>query len=158
MKPGTFAHKNPLSFEIKAMQLLCASPQDKTPQAQSTQVPSNSPFVGADGLQTLNLSNDIDVIEVDLQGIERIELNFPKFTDGRAFTQAVMLRRRKDFKADIRALGDVLVDQVLQMQRTGFTSAVLREDQSVEVARNTLKRFRSFYQGDALQAQPHFSR
>ena len=119
---------------------------------------TNTPFLDADGVNTLNLSNDCDLSEMDLEGIERIELNFPKFTDGRAYSQAVLLRRRRGFKADIRALGDVLVDQVLQMQRTGFTSAVLREDQSVEVARNTLKRFRSFYQGDALQAQPHFSR
>jgi uncharacterized protein (DUF934 family) len=52
----------------------------------------------------------------------------------------------------------VLVDQVLHMQRTGFTSVVLREDQSEQVAKSTLKRFTSFYQGDALHSQPHFSR
>jgi uncharacterized protein (DUF934 family) len=119
---------------------------------------TNTPFLDADGVNTLNLSNDCDLSEMDLEGIERIELNFPKFTDGRAYSQAVLLRRRKGFKADIRARGDVLVDQVLHMQRTGFTSVVLREDQSEQVAQSTLTRFTSFYQGDALHTQPHFSR
>ena len=119
---------------------------------------TNTPFLDADGVNTLNLSNDCDLSEMDLEGIERIELNFPKFTDGRAYSQAVLLRRRRGLKADIRARGDVLVDQVLHMQRTGFTSVVLREDQSEQVAKSTLKRFTSFYQGDALHSQPHFSR
>ena len=119
---------------------------------------SSTPFIGSDGVKTLYLSNDADLSAISLEGIERIELHFPKFTDGRAYTQAVMLRRRKGFKADIRALGDVLVDQVLQMKRTGFTSAVLREDQDLQVATDTLKRFKAFYQGDALDVQPHFSR
>lgn len=57
--------------------------------------------------------------------MDRIELVFPKFTDGRAFSQAVLLRRRYRFAGDLRATGDVLIDQVLQMQRSGFSSAVL---------------------------------
>jgi len=125
---------------------------------RATDALTNTPFLDADGVNTLNLSNDCDLSEMDLEGIERIELNFPKFTDGRAYSQAVLLRRRNGFKADIRARGDVLVDQVLHMQRTGFTSVVLREDQSEQVAQSTLKRFTSFYQGDALHTQPHFSR
>jgi hypothetical protein len=119
---------------------------------------SSTPFISSDGVKTLHLSNDADLSTIELEGIERIELNFPKFTDGRAYTQAVMLRRRKGFKADIRALGDVLVDQVQHMQRTGFTSAVLRADQNVQVAADALKRFKAFYQGDAIEVQPHFSR
>jgi uncharacterized protein (DUF934 family) len=55
-----------------------------------------------------------------------IEL-FPKFTDGRAFSQAVLLRRRYRFAGDIRATGDVLIDQLVQMHRSGFSSAVLAE-------------------------------
>ncbi len=128
-------------------------------QAPSSPVDApEGPFISTDGVKTLRLVNDCDVREVSLEGVERIELQFPKFTDGRAYTQAVMLRRRRGFGADIRALGDVLVDQVLQMQRTGFTSAVLREDQNVQVAKDTLNRFKAFYQGDALTGQPHFSR
>ena len=61
--------------------------------------------------------------ELNLDGVERIDLHFPKFTDGRAFSQAFLLRRRLGFKGEIRATGDVLIDQLVQMQRTGFDSA-----------------------------------
>ena len=110
----------------------------------------------ATGQNVLELANDADTSAVALQGIDRIELQFPKFTDGRAFSQAYLLRRRHGFTGDIRATGDVLVDQVLQMQRSGFSSAVLRADQSVDHAQAQLTQFASFYQGDAAQPQPLF--
>ena len=77
----------------------------------------------------LQITNDADVLalaaEGALQGVTCIELNFPKFTDGRAYSQAVLLRRRLGFTGELRATGDVLIDQLLLMQRSGFTSAVL---------------------------------
>jgi uncharacterized protein (DUF934 family) len=106
--------------------------------------------------QVVTLANDADPSTLALDGIDRIELNFPKFTDGRAFSQAYLLRRRLDFKGDIRATGDVLVDQLLQMQRSGFSSAVLRADQSLTHAQRQLAHYASFYQGDAAQPQPQF--
>jgi uncharacterized protein (DUF934 family) len=104
----------------------------------------------------LVLANDADPRSVSLAGIQRVDLNFPSFVDGRAFSQAFLLRRRLNFKGDIRATGDVLVDQLLQMQRTGFTEAVLRADQDLAVAQRQLARFPGFYQGDAVETQPHF--
>ena len=106
---------------------------------------------------TLALANDTDAQTVALDGLAQIVLNFPKFTDGRAFSQAYLLRRRLDFKGDIRATGDVLVDQVLQMQRSGFSSAVLRADQNPAHAERQLQRFPQFYQGDAAHPQALFS-
>jgi uncharacterized protein (DUF934 family) len=91
------------------------------------------------------------------QNAERIELNFPKFTDGRAFSQAALLRRL-GYGGDIRAVGDVLVDQVQQMQRCGFSSAVLRADQNPAAAKRLAALFAGFYQGDAVQAKPLFAR
>ena len=105
----------------------------------------------------LILANDADPRAADLAGITRIELQFPKFTDGRAFSQAFLLRRRLGFQGDIRATGDVLVDQLQQMVRSGFSSAVLRADQSLDTAQRQLDRFASFYQGDAVHTQPHFA-
>jgi len=93
---------------------------------------------------------------VNLAGVDRIDLHFPKFTDGRAYSQAYLLRRRLGFTGDLRATGDVLVDEVLQMQRSGFTSAVLRADQNLAHAQAQLTRFASFYQGDAAHPQPLF--
>jgi len=95
---------------------------------------------------------------VSLDGVDRIDLVFPKFTDGRAFSQAFLLHRRLGFKGEIRATGDVLVDQLAQMQRSGFSSAVLRADQDMAVAQRQLDRYASFYQGDAVTVQPIFAR
>jgi uncharacterized protein (DUF934 family) len=108
----------------------------------------------------LQLPNDADplAIEVCLDDVERIDLDFPKFTDGRAYSQAFLLRRRLGFKGDIRATGDVLIDQLVQMQRTGFSSAVLREGVDASAAQRQFDRFAAFYQGDAVQATPLFTR
>ena len=125
------------------MELLLASP---TPNEAST--PGG----------VLRLANDVDPTTCSLHGVTRIELHFPKFADGRAYSQAVMLRRRLGYQGDIRAIGDVLIDQVQQMSRTGFSSAELRADQSLELARAQLQRFADFYQGDAHQAHPRFTR
>jgi uncharacterized protein (DUF934 family) len=112
---------------------------------------------GSTGLNVLEIANDADASAVVLQGIDRIDLEFPKFTDGRAYSQAYLLRRRLGFTGDIRATGDVLVDQVLLMQRSGFSSAVLRADQNMAHAQRQLTQFTSFYQGDAAQPQPLFT-
>ena len=106
----------------------------------------------------LRLANDADPLALGaaLDGVERIELNFPKFTDGRAYSQAVLLRQRLGFGGDIRATGDVLIDQLVHMQRTGFSSAVLREGVDATDAQRQFDRFAAFYQGD-LQAAPIFS-
>ena len=104
----------------------------------------------------LHLSNDADVHALALEGITCIALDFPKFTDGRAFSQAHLLRRR-GFAGDIRATGDVLVDQLLQMQRSGFSSAVLREGQDAAHGARLLAHYSGFYQGD-VQNLPHFAR
>lgn len=106
----------------------------------------------------LDLANDADPRALRLEGIQRVNLNFPKFSDGRAYSQAFLLRRRLGFSGEIRATGDVLIDQLVQMQRTGFDSAVLREDQDLAFAQAQFHRFNAFYQGDAVTADPLFQR
>ena len=75
---------------------------------------------------------------------------------GRAFSQAYLLRRRLGFAGDIRATGDVVLDTLLQMQRSGFTEAVLRADQDIAHAARLLSQFGAFYQGDAIHPKPAF--
>ena len=106
----------------------------------------------------LGLPNDADPRTVALDGVTRIDLHFPKFTDGRAYSQAFLLRRRLGFEGEIRATGDVLADQIVQMQRSGFDSAVLRADQNPEVVQRQFARFAVFYQGDAVGPEPRFAR
>lgn len=106
----------------------------------------------------LVLANDADPREADLTGIDVVELQFPKFVDGRAFSQAFLLRRRLGFAGHIRATGEVLIDQLVQMYRSGFTQAVLRADQNLIHGRHLLSHYAAFYQGDAVQTTPRFVR
>lgn len=125
-------------------------------------IAANAITASADQEKTLQIANDAELAEIAasgaLQGVERVELNFPKFTDGRAFSQAVLLRRRYGFTGDLRATGEVLIDQLVQMARSGFTSAVLAEGVSADAAERQFARFSAFYQGDALQPRPLFAR
>ena len=107
--------------------------------------------------RTVALANDADALALPLDGVERVDLHFPSFTDGRAFSQAFLLRRRRGFAGDIRATGDVLIDQLVQMQRTGFSSAVLREGVDPADAQRQFEMFPGFYQGDAVNPQPLFA-
>lgn len=106
----------------------------------------------------LVLPNDVDPREAKLDGVTRIDLHFPAFTDGRAHSQAFLLHRRLGFQGEIRATGDVLADQLPLIARNGFTQAVLKEGQDLAVAQRQLARFPSYYQGDAVSAQPRFAR
>ncbi len=114
----------------------------------------------AASVQALQIANDADPIalQADIAKAAIIDLHFPKFTDGRAYSQAALIRKRLGFKGELRATGDVLVDQLQLMQRTGFSTAVLREGQSMDAAKRMLALFSDFYQGDVLQALPHFVR
>ena len=115
---------------------------------------------GGKGQNTVELLNDANPFELALGGVDRVDLHFPKFTDGRAFSQAFLLRRRRGFKGEIRATGDVLVDQLAQMERSGFDVAVLRADQDMAIAQRVLAAYPGYgvgkYQGDAVDIQPHF--
>nr|WP_315849552.1 DUF934 domain-containing protein [uncultured Rhodoferax sp.] len=113
---------------------------------------------GATDPKVLEIANTEDPRSVSLEGVTRIDLHFPKFTDGRAYSQAFLLRRRLGFTGEIRATGDVLIDQLVQMERTGFDVAVLREDQNVDFAQRQFDRYRGFYQGDAVTVKPVFAR
>jgi uncharacterized protein (DUF934 family) len=123
--------------------------------------PTIQPFkadnFSADETGTLTLPNDADPREAALDGIHTVQLQFPSFADGRAFSQAFLLRRRLGFAGQIRAIGDVLIDQLAQMQRSGFTQAVLRADQSVEHGQKLLAQYDAYYQGDAVDTLPRFA-
>ena len=123
------------------MKILCFS--DHTPSADAS---------------VINLANDADPRAVSLEGVKRIDLNFPKFTDGRAYSQAFLLRRRLGFQGEIRATGDVLIDQLVSMARTGFDVAVLREGLDASAAQRQFERFPGFYQGSAVDTQPLFAK
>ena len=125
-------------------------------------IASSAVPTGAETEKVLQIANDAELADIAasgaLQGVARVELNFPKFTDGRAFSQAVLLRRRYGFTGDLRATGDVLIDLLVHMERSGFSSAVLAPGVSAEAAQRQFDRYAAFYQGDVLEPRPHFSR
>ena len=113
------------------------------------------------GLRTgVLLANTVDVeaLAADLPRLALVVLQFPKWTDGRAYTQARLLRRRLSYRGEVRAIGEVLVDMMPLLQRCGFDAVVLRHDQSLDDAQRALRFFDSHYQGDAVEHQPLFAR
>jgi uncharacterized protein (DUF934 family) len=73
-------------------------------------------------------------------------LHFPKWTDGRAYSQAVLLRGRLRFDGEIQARGDVVADMLPLLRRCGFDTVQLRADQKLETAQRALGYFDNHYQ------------
>lgn len=96
----------------------------------------------------IRLPNDVDVDEIasELAGLEFIALEFPKFGDGRAYSQAHVLRERHVFKGELRAIGDVQRDQLWQMYRCGINAYELRPDRSIEDALKAFSEYSLTYQ------------
>lgn len=113
-----------------------------------------------DRTSVVSLANDADPLDHRdaIVNASRVELNFPQFTDGRAYSQAYLIRKRLRFAGDLRATGDVLADQLIQMERTGFSSAVLKDGIEPEDAQRQLERFDAFYQADVVRDAPYRSR
>ena len=101
---------------------------------------------------------DIDELLPDLPRLALVALPFPKWTDGRAYSQARLLRTRHRYGGQLRAVGDVIPDMAAQLQRTGFDAAVLRAGESIAVARRMLTFFPAFYQADAHERRMRFDR
>ncbi len=109
----------------------------------------------------LRVPNDVDVetVVADLPRLQLLALHFPKWVDGRAYSQARLLRTRYAFGGEIRATGEVLVDMLPLLARTGFDAALLRADQSLASARRVLEFFpQGHYQGDVSETKPLFAR
>ena len=87
-----------------------------------------------------------------------IAVNFPKFTDGRGYSIATLLRSRYAYKGELRAIGDVLRDQLFYMHRVGFNAFVVRADKDIHDALKALKDFTVTYQGSVAEPRPLFKR
>lgn len=108
----------------------------------------------------LLVANDsaIEDWSTDVHRFAVVAVHFPTWTDGRAYSQAHLLRRRFGFAGEIRATGQVLVDMLPQLERCGVDAVKMRADQSRAVADRALAFFDGFYQGDALDNRPRFVR
>lgn len=104
--------------------------------------PDDEPNTLADQLSTLAL----------------VAIDFPAMKDGRGYSIASLVRTRHGFRGDLRAIGDVQVDQLFYLRRVGFSSFALRADQDPERAARALQTFSDVYQASADQPLPHFRR
>ncbi len=86
-----------------------------------------------------------------------VAINFPAFADGRGYSYAYILRMQMSFDGEIRAIGDVLQDQLFYLNRSGFNSFAMREDQNLEQGVERLKDFSQNYQAAVLQREPLFA-
>jgi uncharacterized protein (DUF934 family) len=101
---------------------------------------------------------DVEILAGDLPRWSLVALQFPKWTDGRAYSQARLLRARLRYTGEVRATGEVLIDMLSMLQRSGFDAVLMRPDQSLDAARRSLRFFAGHYQGDVVHSRPLFAR
>jgi uncharacterized protein (DUF934 family) len=95
---------------------------------------------------TLRNTDPVDALAGVLDRLELIMLAFPKFSDGRAYSQARSLRERLGYAGELRATGDVLIDQALFMRRCGFDAFELADATKVPRFIEAFRTFSVFYQ------------
>lgn len=99
-----------------------------------------------------------EAIADDLAALPVIGVHFPKFVDGRGYSTARLLRERYGYQGEIRALGDVLHDQLFLMARCGFDAFALKEGKDIAKAVAAFETFKNPYQAAVDQPQPLFRR
>jgi uncharacterized protein (DUF934 family) len=93
-----------------------------------------------------------------LDQVPLIAIDFPSFTDGRGYTSARLLRDRHDYRGELRAVGDVLRDQLFYMARCGIDSFALKPGKDIEGALSAFLDFSVTYQAAADEKRPLFRR
>lgn len=99
-----------------------------------------------------------EVLKDDLAKLPVIAVDFPKFADGRGYSIAYNLRTRLGYIGELRAIGDVLRDQMFYMQRVGFNAFATRPDRNIHDALKSLTDFSEKYQASADEKMPLFKR
>jgi uncharacterized protein (DUF934 family) len=88
----------------------------------------------------------VDDLVPYLDRLAAVALVFPSFRDGRAYTQARLLRERHGYDGELRATGQVLRDQFVFMSRAGFDTFEVKKDADADAFAETMKRYSVFYQ------------
>lgn len=104
----------------------------------------------------LEPEDDPTPLEPHLDRLSLITITFPKYTDGRGYSQAQLLRRRMGYRGELRAIGHVLRDQILYMHRSGF-DAFETERADLPTLQAALNEFSAYYQPAADGARTIFA-
>lgn len=116
-------------------------------------------FEGRDDIGVWFDSHDEpEILDGLVNELKLIAVNFPKFSDGRGYSIARLLRERFGYQNELRAIGDVLLDQLQFMKRCGFDSYALREDKDATKAARSLSFFSQGYQAATDTDMPLFRR
>jgi uncharacterized protein (DUF934 family) len=102
-------------------------------------------------------TDDVAKLAPHLSTLQLIEVRLEKLGDGRGYSIAALLRRN-GYRGDLRAVGDVLIDQLHMLRRVGFSTFALRADQPEDLARFALNRYSDAYQAAYDQPLPAFRR
>ncbi|WP_166359542.1 DUF934 domain-containing protein [Pseudomonas akapageensis] len=106
----------------------------------------------------LSPDDEVESLELRLGELSLIAIDFPSFRDGRGYSQAYLLRTRLGWQGELRAIGDVLRDQLSHMRQCGFDSFAVREDKSAEDALKGLAGMSVLYGRSAIEPRPLFRR
>ncbi|MGY3485232.1 uncharacterized protein (DUF934 family) [Bradyrhizobium sp. USDA 4011] len=91
-------------------------------------------------------NRNLDELVPYLDRLASVALVFPTFRDGRAYSQARLLRERYGYDGELRATGQILRDQFVFMTRAGFDAFEVKKDADVDAFAQTMKRYSVFYQ------------
>ena len=106
----------------------------------------------------LGPDDEVESLKPWLKLLPMIALDFPSFRDGRAYSQAYLLRTRLGWLGELRAIGDVLRDQLSHMRQCGFDSFAVREDKSATDALKGLVGMSVQYGRSVIEPRPLFRR
>ncbi|MHC8286413.1 DUF934 domain-containing protein [Pseudomonas sp. XS1P51] len=106
----------------------------------------------------LGPDDEVESLKPWFDRLPLIALDFPSFRDGRAYSQAYLLRTRLGWTGELRAVGDVLRDQLSHMRQCGFDSFAVREDKSAEDALKGLAGMSVLYGRSVIEPRPLFRR
>lgn len=116
-------------------------------------------FTGRDDIGVwLDSHDEPEILEGKTDELPVIAVNFPKFSDGRGYSIARLLRERLGYSNELRAIGDVLLDQLQFMKRCGFDTYALRPDKDINKAARCLNFFSQGYQAATDTELPLFRR
>lgn len=114
--------------------------------------------IGCIGIRLVGSDNARQLRPFDLSKIPLIAISFPKFADGRGYSHARILRDELHYPGELRAVGDILRDQIFYLARCGFDAFEVREDKDLEEALAGLADFSVTYQAAADEHRPIYRR
>ena len=125
---------------------------------KNRQIADNAPSPKAGEVIRLEPHDDPAAVADRLAGAARVEVNFPKFGDGRGYSIARLLRERFGYRGELRAVGEVVRDHLFYMERVGFDAFLLRDGEDAQDALQGFDVFSEAYQSSVAQPLPLFRR